>query len=116
MNVNREVVNALIASFARENKVNKGKLSELVNNALANVKVVTPGRKTNETSVAVRDFIKNLGSNACFTVKDVSTALGVSISNVNSNIRALKREGAVEVKGRNRDGSRGNPALVWTVL
>lgn len=124
MKVNRKVVDVLIEKFASENRVDELKVASLVYNALSNVTAPKPvaekSRKSTVTRlpnsddiIKVKHFIETKKTNEEFTVRDVSNEIGMSISNVNSNLRTLKKDGVVKELGRVKTGKPGHPAILW---
>lgn len=126
MKVNRKIVDVLIEKFANENKVDEVKVASLVYNALTNIKLSPAAERKpktastargpkSEDSEKVKKFIEAKKPNAEFTVQEVSKTLGLSVSNINSNLRALKKDGIVKETGRVKTGRPGHPPIIWHV-
>tara|TARA_R110000744_G_C19371770_1_gene563244 strand:+ start:80025 stop:80393 length:369 start_codon:yes stop_codon:yes gene_type:complete len=120
-NVNQEILNTLVAEFAKQNKISKGKLTEFANNLVSSVNSgVQQGRKPKEESLELREKLRQeLKSGVQFTIPELTQKLGVDAVSLNNAVRYLSiNENLFQVvgKGAKKAGERGPKPLIWKAI
>ena len=118
--INTTEVQAIIASFAKANKIGKAKIEALLSDAFSHIpqRKESTGKPVSEESIAIRAALKKLPKGKTFIVADIAKKLNVHPAMVNNNINFLvKTESLFSVSGKQKiDGKRGKPATVWQVM
>lgn len=109
-------IEALVADFAKANKISKAKVSEFANLVASRYK--STGRPVSGKTVELRQRLKEyVSSKEQFTSKEIATALNCEPVEVNNALHYLaKTEKCVVQNGYLKgEKTRGRPQILWTV-